>query len=92
MPQLYRFGRYLIYFWVNEGMPSEPVHVHIHPNRPSPDGTKVWITSKGGTLVCHNRSRIPDNSLRQLCRFVESNSDWIIERWKNEFGEATFYC
>ena len=92
MPQLYNFGSYVLYFWVNEGMPTEPVHIHINEKRPSQDGTKIWITSKGGTLVCHNKSRIPDKSLKQFCRFVEANSAAIIERWRQEFGNATFYC
>lgn len=41
MPQLYRFGAYLLYFWVNEGMPAEPIHVHVSEKRPSNDGTIV---------------------------------------------------
>ena len=27
MPQLLRFGPYRVYFWSNEGLPLEPVHV-----------------------------------------------------------------
>jgi hypothetical protein len=92
MPQLYSFGRYVIYFWVNEGMPTEPVHVHVNEKRPSKDGTKIWISSKGGSLVCHNRSKISERVLHQLCRFVEANSEDIIKRWNQEFGEAMFYC
>lgn len=29
MPQVFRIGPYWIYFWANEGRPSEPVHVHV---------------------------------------------------------------
>ena len=29
MPQLFRIGSYVIYFWINENDPLEPVHVHI---------------------------------------------------------------
>ena len=92
MPQLYRFGSYVIYFWVNEGIPTEPIHVHINEKRPSQNGTKIWITAKGGTLVCHNRSNISNRVLQQLCRFVEANSEAIIARWKQEFGEISYYC
>lgn len=92
MPQLYSFGKYVIYFWVNEGMPLEPVHVHIHEKRPSRNGTKIWITSQGKTLICHNKSQIPERLLNQLCRFIEANSQEIIEAWNNEFREARFYC
>lgn len=36
MPQLFRIGPYLVYFWSNENNPVEPVHVHIAEGRPSP--------------------------------------------------------
>lgn len=92
MPQLYRFDSYIIYFWVNEGEPTEPVHVHVQEGRPSPNGTKIWITRKGKTIISHNQSRISPNHLRQICRFVEANSDAIIERWKDEFDRVEFFC
>ena len=37
MPQLYDFGSYVIFFWVNEGTPTEPIHVHINEKRPVPN-------------------------------------------------------
>ena len=92
MPQLYRFDSYIIYFWVNEGEPTEPVHVHVQEGRPSPNGTKIWITRKGKTIISHNQSRISPNHLRQICRFLEANSDAIIERLKDEFDRVEFFC
>lgn len=32
-------------------MPLEPVHVHVAEGKPTPNGTKVWITRKGRTLL-----------------------------------------
>ena len=29
MPQLFKIGNYWVYFWSNEGIPVEPVHVHV---------------------------------------------------------------
>ncbi|MCI9560316.1 DUF4160 domain-containing protein [Clostridiaceae bacterium] len=29
MPQIFRIGSYIIYFWSNENTPLEPEHVHI---------------------------------------------------------------
>ena len=92
MPQLYRFDSYIIYFWVNEGEPTEPVHVHVQEGRPSPNGTKIWITRKGKTIISHNQSRISPNHLRQICRVLEANRDAIIERWKDEFDRVEFFC
>lgn len=58
LPQLFKIGSYLIYFWVQEGVPLEPVHVHISVNRPNKDSTKIWITKAGGTIVANNNSNI----------------------------------
>ena len=29
MPQIFKYGKYRVYFWVNENDPLEPVHVHV---------------------------------------------------------------
>lgn len=50
MPQIFKVGKYLIYFWSNEGNPREPVHVHISEGNPAPNTTKVWITKKQNVL------------------------------------------
>ena len=34
MPQVFKIGGYLVYFWVNENDPLEPVHVHIAEGKP----------------------------------------------------------
>lgn len=51
MPQLFRIGSYIIYYWVNEGVPLEPVHVHVSDGKPSENGTKIWITKNKKALV-----------------------------------------
>lgn len=56
MPQIFRIGSYIVYFWSNEGMPLEPIHVHIAEGRASANATKVWITSTGHTLLSNNNS------------------------------------
>ncbi len=52
MPQLFKVGKYVIYFWSNENRPVEPVHVHIAEGTPTPNATKVWITQQGRALLC----------------------------------------
>ncbi len=59
MPQIFRVGSYIIYFWSNENNPIEPIHVHIAEGKASANATKVWITSSGKTLLCNNHSHIP---------------------------------
>ena len=92
MPQLFRIGPYLIYFWSNENNPVEPVHVHITEEKPSPNTTKVWITESGRALLCNNHSKIPQRTLVMLLRIIEANSDYILQAWKKHFEELHFYC
>ena len=46
MPQIFRVGSYIVYFWSWEGEPLEPVHVHIAEGIPQEFATKIWITKK----------------------------------------------
>ncbi|MDD3140218.1 MAG: DUF4160 domain-containing protein [Lachnospiraceae bacterium] len=92
MPQIFRIGPYIVYFWSNENLPLEPIHVHIAEGRASADATKVWISSAGKTLLCNNNSRIPQKELRNLLRIIEANSTLIIQKWYEHFGEIRYYC
>lgn len=92
MPQLFRMGSYIIYFWSNENLPPEPVHVHIAERVPSKNGTKVWITHDGGALLCNNNSRISRRVLNLLLRAIEANSQMITQKWLEHFETIRFYC
>ena len=92
MPQELRIGPYSIYFWSNESDPLEPIHVHIAEGRATPNATKVWITSTGKTLLCHNASGIPERILRKLLKIIEANSSKLIDDWLTHFGEIHFFC
>ncbi len=92
MPQIFRIGSYIIYFWSNENDPLEPVHVHIAEGRVAANATKIWITSSGKALLCNNNSRIPQRTLNNMIRYIEANSNIIINKWYAQFGEITYYC
>ena len=92
MPQIFRIGSYIIYFWSNENNPPEPVHVHIAEGRAAANATKIWITSSGKALLCNNNSRIPQRTLNNMIRYIEANSNIIINKWYAQFGEITYYC
>ena len=92
MPQIFRIGSYIVYFWSNENDPLEPVHVHISEGKAIANATKIWITSSGKSLLCHNVSRIPQKELRNFMRVIEANSHLIINKWYSLFGEIKYYC
>lgn len=92
MPQIFKMGEYWIYFWTNEGKPLEPIHVHISKGAPSANATKVWITSTGNCLLCHNNSRIPSHTLRNIMRMIETQSDEVIKLWNEYFEEIRYFC
>ncbi len=92
MPQVFRMGEYWIYFWTNEGKPMEPIHVHIAKGHPNANATKVWITSRGNTLLANNNSNIPKHVLRNIMRIIEARSDEIIKKWIEYFDDIYYYC
>lgn len=92
MPQVFKIGAYLVYFWLNEGMPPEPIHVHIAEGTPVQNGTKIWITQKGRCIVANNASKIPERKLRIMMDVIEARHKEIEELWVSKFGEVTYYC
>ena len=92
MPQVFRVGLYVIYFWANEGKPLEPVHVHVSQGTPSENATKIWLTKHHKCLLCHNKSQIPLHVLRNITEIIEARSDDVVGKWQQFFDESTFYC
>ena len=92
MPQVFRIGSYWVYFWANEGDPLEPVHVHVSEGAPRENATKIWITRAGRCYLCNNNSKIPEQTLRNIMRIIESRSDEVMEKWVGFFGEAAYFC
>ena len=92
MPQVFKIGFYWVYFWSNENEPLEPVHVHVSQGAPNANATKIWISSHGGCLLCHNNSQIPARTLRNIMMIIEARSAEVIQKWTQYFGSATFYC
>lgn len=92
MLQVFKIGSYWVYFWANENDPLEPVHVHVAEGKPLSNGTKIWITKSGKCLLCNNNSHIPEKTLRNIMRIIESQSDIVINKWFDMFGEIRYYC
>lgn len=80
MPQIFKIGSYLVYFWMNENDPLEPIHVHVSEGIPSPNATKIWITKTGKSLLCNNNSRIPNKKLKYIQDIIEARNKEIIQK------------
>ena len=92
MPQIFKIGAYVVYFWANEGKPLEPIHVHIEKGTPSANSTKVWITKTGKGLLCNNDSQIPSKTLHNIMGIIEARNKDIIKKWYDFFREIRYYC
>lgn len=92
MPQIFKIGSYVVYFWMNENDPLEPIHVHVAEGVPTSNATKIWITRTGKCLLCNNVSKISPKKLNYIQRVIEARSKDIIQKWYDTFGEITYYC
>lgn len=92
MPQIFKIGSFVVYFWINEGMPLEPIHVHVSEGVPSEHSTKIWITHSGRCLLCNNASRIPSRKLRYIMEIIEARNKDVVNKWISYFGKITYYC
>lgn len=66
--------------------------MHIAEGKATANATKIWITSSGKALLCNNNSRISQKLLNNMIRYIEANSDIIIDKWYAQFKELRYYC
>lgn len=92
MPQVFKIGSYLIYFWINEGKPLEPIHVHIAEGKPSQNGIKIWITQTGKALPAVRNTVIPNKQFQIMLSVIEARHLEIEQIWLAKFGEISYYC
>jgi len=92
LPSLFHIGKYIVYFWSNEN--NEPIHVHIGIGKPSPNATKIWITSVGGCIVANNNGKISQHDLNTVMEIISAQFFFICSEWKRHFcvNDIKFYC
>ena len=44
------------------------------------------------TLLAHNKSNIPSHKLNLIMKTIEARAFEIANKWKEYFGEISFYC
>lgn len=92
MPQIFKIGSYVIYFWSNEGDPIEPIHIHVSEGVPQENATKIWLTQTGRCLLCHNNSHISQRKLRDIMDIIEARHTDIEKKWYQYFKQLHYYC
>ena len=92
LPSLFTVSGYKVYFWSNES--GEPIHVHVSKGKPTPNGTKIWLTKTGGCILASNGSHIPKKELNELMEFISAQFFLICAEWKKFFvtEDVKFYC
>jgi len=70
----------------------EPIHVHVAEGKPVENATKIWVTQNGKCMLCNNDSNIPSKKLKLIIRVIEANSEEVINKWIDFFGEIRYFC
>lgn len=89
MPRLFIIFGYQISIWSNEN--GEPIHVHVSKKRPSENSTKLWLCSDGKFIVAHNKSQIPENILAKIIKYLNTNSNYVLNFWKAYMGYEKYF-
>ena len=79
MPQVIKVGSYVIFFWLDEGRPLEPVHVHVRNGA----GKAKFDISDGVQLLESKGMKVPE--LRKAQELAEENLETIRSKWHEYF-------
>jgi len=80
MPELFRHYGFIFMFFSHE---HEPVHVHVRGN--GGDAKYNW---DGKRFIREYARQIKANDLKRIEQMIAENTDIILKRWKEVFGET----
>jgi hypothetical protein len=80
MPVVLRIDGFKLLFYVNEGNPREPVHIHARYGR---DEAKFWLSPT--VALAYNRG-LNRRQLSQAQRLVEEHCDLLERAWNDFFS------
>lgn len=80
MPVVFRYKGYRFFFYSNEGMPREPVHVHV---RTGSSEAKLWL---GPAVHVASSVGFDATTLRELVDVANGNRALIERAWHEYFG------
>ncbi|MCI5764286.1 MAG: DUF4160 domain-containing protein [Actinobacillus porcinus] len=79
MPIVLTYQGYKIYFYSNEGLPLEPVHVHINKAGKT---AKVWLKPISVAYTYGFSSK----EIKEICNFLQKYERFIVEVWNDFFS------
>lgn len=80
MPEVFRRGGLRFFFYSNEGVPREPVHVHVRRAR---DEAKFWLRPE--VALAYNDG-LTQRELREVAEIVLAERDAIERAWHEFFA------
>ncbi len=81
MPVIFRYQGYKFFFYSNEGIPREPIHIHVRKGEAT---AKIWIVPN--IQIAESYGLLP-SELKELVIFAEEQKELIIRSWNEYFGE-----
>jgi hypothetical protein len=80
MPTVFREGGFRFFFYSNEGLPREPIHIHVEKDDVE---AKFWLHPE--VSLAYNEG-YNARTLRELQGMVEQNRTLIERAWNEYFG------
>ncbi|HDS84691.1 MAG TPA: DUF4160 domain-containing protein [Phycisphaerales bacterium] len=81
MPTVFRHKGYRFFFYSNEGIPPEPLHIHV---RKGEQVAKIWLEPE---IVVDHSYGMKSAELKELCAIVADNKQLIREFWNEHFND-----
>lgn len=78
MPVVLRHKGYIFFFYSNEKVPREPIHIHVRNNE---NVAKLWIEPE---IKLSSNYGFNSSELKEILGIVEINVELIKRKW-NEF-------
>jgi Domain of unknown function (DUF4160) len=83
VPVILRYKDYKFFFFANEGMPREPLHVHVRKGEAT---AKFWVKPD---VILAETYAMTSGELKELLEVVKKNEALIERSWNEFFGSET---
>ena len=80
MPTILRYKGYRLFFYSNEGDPSEPLHVHIRKGK---SVAKFWLEP---VISVASSYGMKSSELSELSQVIKDNIELIKRAWNEYFN------